>query len=161
MDSSPVIDYIKKKIYSHPLRRDHNGVSGSVFAVSVNYTCPRIPCASSGITMFGINTSGPTRLIREVHCADCQQEIDSVLPPIETFAQRHWIVSNAEIEEMPISECLLERSVDKVSYVDVVCTVCWAGHKREYTGLIRKWMLACIVVGTDPGGLIARIMVNL
>jgi hypothetical protein len=161
MESSPVIDYIKKKIYSHPLRCDYSSASIGVFAVSVNCKCPRFPRAESKIILFGTRERNPSRLIRTTHCADCQQEIDKVLPPIKTFTQRHWIVSNIEIRDKPTSACLLERGVNEVADVDVVCNICAAMHMIEYMGLIRKWMLVREIIEVDPGSLIMRAMVNL
>jgi hypothetical protein len=103
---------------------------------------------------------GQDRIIRDSHCADCQQEIDKILPPIDTFVQRHWIASGTQVKEIPTNDCLLKRNVGTWSNVDFICAVCWAGHKEEYMGLVRKWMLVGEIVGADPGGIIARMMIN-
>jgi hypothetical protein len=158
MEVPPIIAHIKKKIYSHPLQEDHIDASGNVFAISVPHLCTRTTCKGGRIIL----TLDRNSAIRAAYCNDIPRDMDLVLPSIETFAQRHWIVLHTPVEDLPTHDCLLKRATtDGISLVSSICASCKLGHQVEYACLARKWMLIKEIVHMDPGQLIARALVNL
>jgi hypothetical protein len=155
-------------IKEHLLRHPPSAIlyeGNKIVRARLEVTC----CASSRPTCYGVIIweieGNIEQIIRVAECKKCGIETDKFLPLIDTFLQRHVIISGSSLQyPASYTNCMLERSHGSMIRMTntrgcYVCACCRAAHVAEKEVLVNKWLLARALFGRDLGGCIGRIMI--
>jgi hypothetical protein len=147
--------YLKARIEKHPLSRPcmWAGIPTSFVSARCHHSA----------TCTIVWMPDCDRAIWTAGCECCIDVITGILPPIDTFLQRHWVYKHTRVTSERGNHCMLAKTLvvpANAVTAGYICTECSRAHRAESNCLASKWLLARALFGRDLGGVIMTVSLS-